>query len=386
MKRLLPLAATAYPFLVYFGTQRGYYGSILVLLAGLVAARIYARSPKRIFMATAAAAAILALGSISSRFPLLVPSIINLALLITFTSSLVYPPNMIERIASKTNGDLPAHGKHYCRKVCLVWIGFFFVNGALAFDSAFRSLEWWSLYNGLISYCAIAVVFGIELMCRRYAKRAASAHGLARVLIPGILVPIVTNFTYTANPVLAEGADIALTDIRPNLTPPGPFRSSFTEKRFIAVLSRPLESQGEIRCVPAKGIIWRVTSPISQTSIITPYAILREDSSLGRKRINDSSRISATLLSLLSGDIESAKEGFTVVAHGTKNAWELLLNPKDSLTREVIKSISISGASRPQTITVSHASGDTVVTTFTEPTPLSADEETRVEETLHAAS
>jgi acyl-coenzyme A synthetase/AMP-(fatty) acid ligase len=60
----------------------------------------------------------------------------------------------------------------YCRKVTLVWCGFFVLNGGVAAWTVFFAPQaLWSLYNGGISYMLMGILFGGELMVRKMADK-----------------------------------------------------------------------------------------------------------------------------------------------------------------------------------------------------------------------
>ena len=64
------------------------------------------------------------------------PVLINVILFVLFGHSILYPPTVIERIARLREPDLPASGVAYTRKVTLVWLGFFLLNGSFAMFTA----------------------------------------------------------------------------------------------------------------------------------------------------------------------------------------------------------------------------------------------------------
>ena len=95
------------------------------------------------------------------------PVIINSALALIFSYSLVNPPPIIERLARLTQADLPAHAVIYTRTVTKVWLGFFILNGLVAcYTALFTSLQTWTIYNGFIAYCLMALLFTGEYLVR----------------------------------------------------------------------------------------------------------------------------------------------------------------------------------------------------------------------------
>ena len=101
----------------------------------------------------------------------LYPAFMNAAMLIAFAQTLRVGPSMIERFARLVEPDLPASGVQYTRIVTWVWTCFFAANGAIAaWTAAFASWPAWTLYNGLIAYIAMAVLFVGELLVRPFFR------------------------------------------------------------------------------------------------------------------------------------------------------------------------------------------------------------------------
>lgn len=102
----------------------------------------------------------------------LYPVLVNVALFGAFAHSLVFPPSMVERFARLHEPNLPAKAIGYTRRVTQIWCGFFAVNGALALITALWATPTiWLLYNGLIAYILMGLLFTGEFCVRRYLKR-----------------------------------------------------------------------------------------------------------------------------------------------------------------------------------------------------------------------
>jgi len=103
----------------------------------------------------------------------LYPVMVNLGMLAYFGSSLLHPPSAIERIARISEPDLPPQAIIYTARVTMVWCLFFVINGAIALYTAiWSSLEIWTLYNGLIAYLAMGLLFSVEYLIRRHVREA----------------------------------------------------------------------------------------------------------------------------------------------------------------------------------------------------------------------
>lgn len=169
----------AYPLVVYWAMGRFEPRWLALLLFALGLLRAVA-TRQAMWLVAAAGAALLALLAtvFNEALPLkLYPALINAVMLAVFATSLVFPPSAIERIARIAEPDLPPAGVAYTRRVTQVWCGFFVFNGALALVTAlWMSDRAWALYNGLIAYGLIGLLFGGEWLVRQRVK-AGQRHG-----------------------------------------------------------------------------------------------------------------------------------------------------------------------------------------------------------------
>jgi uncharacterized membrane protein len=167
-----------YPFAVYFGQGR----IEPRLLAGLLGIIALARlgDTKGPLSRGWFIGAIVLMGVVlrsNNALPLkLYPVLVNAGLLAVFGWSLYSPPTVIERMARVRTPDLPPASILYIRRVTQVWCGFFLVNGLIAlYTAVYSSAAVWSLYNGLIAYGLVGLLFAGEYAVRRHMMRGA--HG-----------------------------------------------------------------------------------------------------------------------------------------------------------------------------------------------------------------
>jgi uncharacterized membrane protein len=164
-----------YPLAIWFG-----HGSIeprwlagLLLLAA--ATRLPALKASVAARWTAGGALLLVAVAVGSNavLPLkLYPVLVNGALLAAFGASLLAGMPMVERLARLREPDLPPAGVAYTRRVTQAWCLFFAANGAIALGTAlFASEAAWSLYNGVIAYILMGLMFGGEYLLRIRFKR-----------------------------------------------------------------------------------------------------------------------------------------------------------------------------------------------------------------------
>ncbi|MBF8741328.1 hypothetical protein [Pseudomonas guariconensis] len=175
MKRLvglgLVLAGVLYPFAVHYGLARFAPWQFALVLAALWLARALGapRRPGNLWM-TIVALAFCALLALSDSRQLLrwYPVLVNGLLLALFASSLKYGPPLVERLARLREPQLPDAAIAYTRRVTQVWCLFFLVNGLIAAGlTLWAPLPWWTLYNGLIAYLAMGLLFAVEWLARQ---------------------------------------------------------------------------------------------------------------------------------------------------------------------------------------------------------------------------
>jgi uncharacterized membrane protein len=171
----------AYPLAVFYGlTHFGVREVGLLLLVLLVPStlfrlrRVRGRALLGVLLVPALVAALIgtSMAVESATLILLLPALINLALLATFTGSLWTGTSMIERYALLVEPELTPEKRRYCRRVTVAWSAFFVANGGAALGLAlWAPLEWWALHTGLVSYVLIGIGFGIEYGIRKYRFR-----------------------------------------------------------------------------------------------------------------------------------------------------------------------------------------------------------------------
>jgi uncharacterized membrane protein len=166
-----------YPAIIFFGIQyfQPRYVAMLIALVLVVRWRAEAKSVltgmSRLYLAVFSlllTAIIITTITNNETMLRLYPTLVNCGMLLIFGFSLKYPPSMIERFARLHDPDLTASGVSYTRTVTQVWCVFFVFNGSVAaFTALYTSREVWSLYNGLVAYMLMGVLFAGEWLIRR---------------------------------------------------------------------------------------------------------------------------------------------------------------------------------------------------------------------------
>lgn len=177
---LSAIVLLAYPFAVYYGIDKLGLSVIGLLLAVMFALRIITASRTKLkeFKQLAIISGLIGITLIvlgilfrSKGWLLFYPVAVNACMLMVFASSLKQPQTIIERLARLQEPDLPQSGIDYTRKVTQVWCLFFLFNGITALYTCFLPIEIWTLYNGLISYLLIGVLFAAEWLVRQFVRK-----------------------------------------------------------------------------------------------------------------------------------------------------------------------------------------------------------------------
>jgi uncharacterized membrane protein len=172
----------AYPFVVF--ASLGTVSPVVLVLLGLsliglrmVGLRRLARSTPWLIALGLGGAVMAAVFVVSPDFaPKAYPITISLTTAAVFGLSLKFPPNAIELIARLSEPDLPPSGVAYTRRVCEVWIGFLVINGGISLATAvWATVAEWALWNGLLSYVAMGVLFAGEYLVRQVVRRSPGA-------------------------------------------------------------------------------------------------------------------------------------------------------------------------------------------------------------------
>ena len=173
-----------YPVLIFTGLHYFEPRYVAMLLAALLLLRVRSgaglllaglATTSRVVLALLVALIVAAAFTNQALLLKLYPAALSAGMLALFGLSLLSPPSMIERFARLQEPDLPADGVRYTRIVTQVWCGFFIFNGLISACTAlWASQAIWALYNGLVSYLFMGLLFGGEWLVRRRVMARAT--------------------------------------------------------------------------------------------------------------------------------------------------------------------------------------------------------------------
>ncbi|WP_404420640.1 hypothetical protein [Thalassospira australica] len=173
---LLAVLGVTYPVLVYFGLsvfspQIILIGLLIIVLLRAVTfvfAKRYAAAGLAVLVA-----GIVTIGGVASELLAIrfYPVIVSLTMGSVFTVTLFTDKPMVERLARMRMPDLDDYSIAYTRKLTKIWIGFFVTNALIAgWTALYANMEIWTLYNGLISYILMGLLFIGEWPVRRMLR------------------------------------------------------------------------------------------------------------------------------------------------------------------------------------------------------------------------
>ena len=174
------LAVVGWPFAVWLALTYPQLRWLLPLLAVCFVLRLAALRGKtgalsRAAQGLAVVGAILTLASMGLREARLLmwyPVVVNMVMLALFGGSLLSRMPLVERLARWREGELSPAAVSYTRRVTQVWCGFFIINGTVAVWTCLHgNLHLWTLWNGMLSYLFMGLLFAVEWVVRQRVKR-----------------------------------------------------------------------------------------------------------------------------------------------------------------------------------------------------------------------
>jgi Outer membrane lipoprotein carrier protein LolA-like len=145
---------------------------------------------------------------------------------------------------------------------------------------------------------------------------------------------------------------------------------TFVEKKYLKLLNAPLESSGQLIYTAPHRLEKLTLAPKPESMVVDQGTLTIE--MRGRKRslqIQDYPVLWAFVESIrgtLKGDLSALQQFYKVKLDGTRQTWQLQLQPTEKKMAALIQTIVISGSNdRLNTIEIAEADGDRSVMTVT---------------------
>ena len=140
-------------------------------------------------------------------------------------------------------------------------------------------------------------------------------------------------------------------------------RASFVEKKFIAMLDRPVESSGELVYTAPDRLEKRTLKPKPESMILERgILVIERGRQKHRLQMQDYPELAAFIDSIrgtLAGDRKALERNYRLSLDGTAEHWTLQLLPLDEKMQAVVKRIRIAGVrDAVRSIEVTQADGD----------------------------
>jgi outer membrane lipoprotein-sorting protein len=147
-------------------------------------------------------------------------------------------------------------------------------------------------------------------------------------------------------------------------------RATFTEKKFISLLDKPVESSGELVYVAPSRFVKRTLQPKPETMVLEGNTLTLERD--GRKRtlqLQEQPEVAALVDSVrgtLAGDRKTLERSFSLALEGSAGQWTLLLTPRSASAQRFVREIRIAGAGDAlRSVETQQTDGDSSLMTIT---------------------
>lgn len=146
--------------------------------------------------------------------------------------------------------------------------------------------------------------------------------------------------------------------------------ASFVEKKFIAMLDKPVESSGELFYSAPNRLEKRTLKPKVESMLLDKDTLTVEQR--GKKRalsLQSYPELAAFIDSIrgtLAGDRKALERTYRLSLEGDKQSWNLVLLPAEDKMKKVVAKISIAGSGNTlRSIEIKQADGDSSLMTIT---------------------
>jgi hypothetical protein len=172
----------------------------------------------------------------------------------------------------------------------------------------------------------------------------------------------------------AIAADWGLQQLFAQLAKDRPGRATFHERRFMALLDRPLESTGELAFTPPDTMEKRTLTPRPEVVRVDRERVTLErggrKQSLGLRENPAVAVLVDGVRATLAGDLDALTRAYSAGLDGSPGRWRLTLRPLDAAATQLVERIEISGAgARVGKVEILQADGDRSVMTITQAAP-----------------
>lgn len=147
-------------------------------------------------------------------------------------------------------------------------------------------------------------------------------------------------------------------------TQTGVVRGTFTQRKYLAELERPLISTGRFVVADSYGLLWQIERPIQAQLVITRQHLVRrsnghEIARIGADRQPALRVVAAVLLAVFQADMDRLRQYFEIEAQSRdQDRWAMTLRPTGGAVSAFIERLRIQGAAHIERIEIDQPGGD----------------------------
>jgi hypothetical protein len=168
----------------------------------------------------------------------------------------------------------------------------------------------------------------------------------------------------------AHAADWSVATLFQLIAKERPTRATFHERKFMALLDRPLESSGELAFTPPDRLEKHTLKPREERVVIDSERVTLERAgkrhSLGLRENPAVAVLVESIRATLAGDFAALTRSYSAGLEGTPERWRLTLRPLDPSGIELVERIDIDGEKAlVKAVEIRQVGGDRSVMTIT---------------------
>ena len=170
----------------------------------------------------------------------------------------------------------------------------------------------------------------------------------------------------------ARAADWGVQALFETLAKNRPGRATFVEKKYLALLDRPVESSGELLFTPPDRLEKRTLAPKPERVLVDRETVTLERAGKTHAlRLRENPAVAVLVESIrgtLAGDLAALTRTYSVALDGTAARWRLILRPLDPALGTLVERVEIAGReARVAAVEIFQADGDRSVMTLSAP-------------------
>jgi hypothetical protein len=168
---------------------------------------------------------------------------------------------------------------------------------------------------------------------------------------------------------LAQAADFNVTTLFASLAKSRPTKAEFVEKKYLALLDRPVESRGELLFTPPARMEKRTLAPKPETVVVDADRVSLERAgkryTMGLRENPAIAVLVESIRGTLAGDLPALTRTYSVGLDGTPARWRIVLRPLDPSLGTLVERVEIRGMqAQVRTVEIFQADGDRSVMTL----------------------